>query len=184
MRTSRLVPLALAAAVAPACAIDAGDPDDPDTTAAEFCLAPPTPPAADAIWLLGPGDVRSQVIDDYGTSACSAYVLGARSAEKFTVRAVGITDEDDCVETTFTVLRYRKQAGTWHYDSYETEIGDWTASGTCDLLISYSPHTTEEGRIHVSGKRTSCAGMWCGTTYGLPFRVAASAFVPGGGGTN
>lgn len=182
MRAPLLIALALALVV-PACAVDDGT-DDPDTTAAEFCLAPPTPPAADAIWLLGPGDVRSQVIDDYGTSACSAYVLGARSAEKFTVRAVDITDEDDCVETTFTVRRYRKQAGTWHYDSYDTETGDWTVSGTCDLLISYSPHTTEEGRIHVSGKRTSCAGQWCGTTYGLPFKVAASAFVPGGGGTN
>lgn len=180
----KLIPTVLLLAALPmaACAID--EDSDADTTAAEFCLPPPTPPAADAIWLLGPGQVRSQIIDDYGTSACSAFVLGAHSAEKFTVRAVDITDEDDCAETSFTVRRYRKLSGTWHYDSYETEAGTWTSSDTCDLLISYSPHTTEEGRIHVSGKRTSCAGQFCGTTYGLPFKVAASAFVPGGGGTN
>ena len=146
-----------------------------DAEALSLCLAPPTPPPSDALWILPPS--RIATIDDYGTGDCAAHVLAVRNVETISARPqVTASTADTCVGTSITMRRYRFNLGIWSYLGSETTIGVWTYQGCRLPSVNWHADTTGEVRVHLKAKQTFCSGQFCGTSYALPMRVTASTY--------
>jgi hypothetical protein len=182
IRSTRLVVMALLASPMLACveAIDLDDGLDTASSQLSPCLAPPTPPPASLTWTLTNQNFVQTL--QAPTGVCAAFTLAARNVEKLRVTDSAIATADACIETTISIRKYEKD-GSWTYRGSDSATGTWVNPGRCELMVEYRAHASDEARVYVRARRTSCTttlgGTICGTS-NVPFRASAFVFVPDG----
>lgn len=181
-----------ALALAPAllsCAAEPGDDGaigQPDTTAEDvtlaedvssLCILPPTPPAADASWVLSDSDTVRAAYVDPDNGECDAYVVNARHVEDLEVTVVdSASSPESCVGTSLTVRRYFKNSsGTWTADGASTALGVWTINGCRLPKLTWNAHTTSDARVHITSKR-QYGSPYSLLLRGLPIVVRATNY--------
>ncbi len=156
--------------------VDDTDELPPDDMTSAACVLPPTPPPYNQLWILT--NARAATFSDYGTTECSAFTLAVRNADDVFGSFTQDSTAAACEETRFDHRLYVKRNGTWSLHDSDSNRGHWNPdSSVCYQLGSAVPNIgpNEEIRIRASARRTSCAGLACATTYGLPIRLVTDA---------
>lgn len=155
---------------------------EPTTDVAAFalsCPAVPLPPPINATYSLEPDETKTVSEDSYGTGGCSAWAFGFTQVTKVTASVTGSLTAANCEGTKVHAYFYKKDsAGTWSLVKTAIASGEVAGTGCIEPKVSYQVPFTRDGRVavpqirvYMDAQYTSCRGMYCSTTYGLPVKA-------------
>lgn len=166
-----LAPCAVCGCVTEPSVEDMPEGEAPESEPIARCAVPLAPPPADETWRMVEVGTRSAVISNYGTNECDSYVLGLQEMSAFAVALSELPETaEKCTGTTITVLVYRRQGITWSYVGADVGSGVWSG-GSCHSPSPGRFLSGDEHRVAVRVNRSTCAGRFCGTTGGIPFKI-------------